>query len=190
MSDVTPTSHYRINQGAMWSPPSVYSVPATATTPGTERFRDYDQLPAPHDGHNYYTTPGKPPPAYERLPENGHVYKSQAQLQYDKMLCQAAAYRHSDKWEHICSGSRGSASDVGRASDLGSVAGSQSRASKQGGMDNGRADRRSRSTDAVQKRSRSTDAMQKSRRQQQRPASSDRYARRSRGSDTGRRRSA
>lgn len=144
-------------------------------------FKDFEPPIAPMgpETHNFLASPGKPAPVSARMTENGHVYKSQAQLQYDKMLCQAQAYRHSTaKWERTAAGSRCSESESGRSSCVSaSFADSQSRASGRAEREGARTERRSRSIDGVQKRSRSADGAQTSRRQPQRAASNDRYAR-------------
>lgn len=127
------------------------------------------------DGFDHYNTSGRPPAALNRAPEIGHVYKSHAEMAYDKRLCQAAAYKHSDRWERIEQGSNGHS--VG-GSDFGSVAGSQSQAAgKSGGRDPGR----SRDPGRRDMRSKSTDAIQRPRRQSPRAASSERPRRQSPG---------
>jgi hypothetical protein len=110
-------------------------------------------LPAEGAGSwDFRNAPGKPPPqAVDRSPDTGHIYKSHAQMAYDKHLCQAHAYRHCDRWERIEAGSNGHSIN---GSDFGSEAG-RSRASRSSvSMDPARRQRRSRSEENAQKSSR------------------------------------
>lgn len=162
---------------------------SAASTSVASRYQR-DPKPRSTDYYDFNHDPCKPPPSSTRAPEVGHVYRSHAQLQYDKRLCQASAFtgKVDAKWERTCAGSNGSISDGGS----GAFESQERPRSRGGSVNRGRGERRIRSADAVQKRSRSTDEIQKSRRQPPRAASNDRFSRRSdtRRSDTRRRRSA
>merc|ERR1712224_807883 len=68
---------------------------------GTSRARSRNLGPTTPDAYNWSTTAGKPPSASGRRVEDNHVYKSHAQLGYDKGLCLAHAFHHSNRWERI-----------------------------------------------------------------------------------------
>lgn len=173
------------------------TVSPSVSTAFSPWVRDGPRSP---DSFDFNKDPGHPPPFRQRSNEAGHVYKSHAQMQYDKSLCQASAYRHTDKWERIEAGSQGHSqggSDFGsgfggyasqgyagidkRASQPSKRASQEARTSQ---MQRQEPERREPSRE---KRSRSTDAVQKQRRQSPRAASFDRVPRRRNGSQTPRR---
>jgi len=127
-----------------------------------ERYWTRDLPPGSPEEFDSHNTPGKPPPVWTRAPEVGHVYKSHAQMSYDKGLCQAHAYRHCPNWERIEAGSQGhsaAGSDMGsqvggkarpsaRRSDGGGPQSPQSARRNTSSMDPSRRERRSKSNDA------------------------------------------
>lgn len=121
-----------------------------------ERYWTRDLPPGSPEEFDSHNTPGKPPPAWTRAPEVGHVYKSHAQMSYDKGLCQAHAYRHCQNWERIEAGSQGHSacgSDMG--SQVGGKAKPSARRSDGGGPQSPQSARRNASMDPSRRERRS-----------------------------------
>lgn len=137
------------------------------------------EMPQPKDPYGTYMFNkgvGKPPPATERSRDSGHVYRSHCEMEYDKALCVAEAYRHSDHWERIEQGSGGHHTPGGSCWDSECDRSHRSGAitDRGRGSKENRPQRSARSADPRGRRPKSADPTSRSKPRTARAASADR----------------